>query len=83
MSEELTIEQCEAEISRIEGLVQDLRKEQKGVHDIMERKIRLKPIVATPSDQIIDMNQDIVSQLKALPPALFERAKAFFSTEDK
>jgi hypothetical protein len=77
--ESMTIEQHEAEISRLSDSILPIRAQMLLHHDAMERKIKATPIVATGKDQVIGLGgADIVSQLKALPPALFEQAKAFF-----
>ena len=80
--DEMSIPQLEAEISRIEEVVSANRKEQAAVHGVMERKLKLIPIVPTANDQGILMGGDIISQLKALPPSLFEQAKSFFKGEN-
>ena len=77
--DEMTIEQLEAEVDRIEGVVQANRKEARAAAAVADRKLKLIPIVPTAKDQVISLGgADIIAQLKALPPALFEQAKAFF-----
>ena len=49
--DEMTIPQLEAEIGRIQALVKAAYGEQLVVHNVMERKLKLIPIVPTPMDQ--------------------------------
>ena len=43
-----------------------------------------QPIIATPNDQVLHPGgPDIVTQLKGLPAAMFEQAKAFFTNGGK
>ena len=51
--DEMSIPQLEAEIGRIQGIVTAAYGEQKAVHDIMERKLKLIPIVPTAKDQSV------------------------------
>ena len=81
--EEMTIPQLEAEIGRIQGLVTAAYGEQLVVHKVMERKIALIPVKAGPLDQVVDMNMDVASWFKSLPPAIAARMKDFFSGEGK
>ena len=81
--ESMTIEQLKAEGHRVESLIADMRKESRVRAVVLDRKLKLKPVVTTPNDQVVLLGGDIVSQLKALPPALYEQAKAFFTKEEK
>lgn len=49
--DEMNIPQLEAEIGRIQGLVTAAYGEQLVVHNVMERKLKLIPIVPTSKDQ--------------------------------
>ena len=51
--DEMTIPQLEAEIGRIQGLVTAAYAEQLVVHNVMERKLKLIPIVPTSKDQSV------------------------------
>ena len=80
--EEMTIPQLEGEIGRLQGVVSAAYAEQKTVHDVMERKIKLIPITTGPNDQHI-MAPSVKTMLQAkLPAALFDQIKGFLG-EDK
>jgi len=49
----MSIAELEAEIGRIQGIVTAAYGEQLAVHDIMERKLKLIPIVPTAKDQSV------------------------------
>jgi hypothetical protein len=71
-------------IQKIESdVVAPARKEQQAMHDVAERKLKLKPLIATATDQVLKLGPSIIDQLKALPPELFNQAKDFFSKGGK
>jgi hypothetical protein len=51
--DEMSIAQLEAEIGRIQGIISANYAEQLTVHNVMERKLKLIPIVPTPKDQTL------------------------------
>lgn len=82
--EAMSIEQLEAEGNRVEDIIAGLRKESRARAAVLDRKVKLQPIIATPNDQVLHPGgPDIVTQLKGLPAAMFEQAKAFFTNGGK
>jgi len=75
--EDLTIEQHEAEINRIQGGIQALKREQQVHHDAMEKKIHMVPIVATSKDQVMKPNQmDPVEYIRGLSGDALAKVKS-------
>ena len=80
--ESMTIDQLEAEGHRVEAIIADLRKESRARASVMDRKLRLVPIIPTDRDQVIVAPSVRAMLQTKLPAALFEQIKGFLP-EDK
>ncbi len=80
--EVMTIEQLRLGSMMLEDDVQRIRAQQLAMHNVMERKINLTPIVPTASDQVIIAPSVRAMLQTKLPAALFEQIKGFLP-EDK
>jgi hypothetical protein len=80
--ESMSLEQLQAEGDRVEGLIADLRKESRARASVMDRKLRLVPIIPTDRDQVIVAPSVRAMLQSKIPAALFEQIKGFLP-EDK